>query len=708
MKHATPPTGRLIALIALPALLACATSASAQTPTPSPTPEPLYACSGRINTLIRNYTKDYLQIVTSCERARLDTGLPANCATDQDTLQAIDSAADSLAGEIAKCTPAALDAFCPLGADVPAEFPGGVNGTGPDSLRSRLAKLVADIFTTPFDGCTRPAPGTANTDAVSCATALGDTVTDALVEPLEAEFFNCERDRIKFPSHEICVDDVNGEPSSAGLLSDQASVLAEVEQIGSNDCGAPDLATLGCPLGASSLEDLQTALSARVAVLVQELNVDVYHSDCQGPRPGEPSEPVPADVTLEPSMRKKKLGCGQTIDSAFMNGDNAISFDSDLDCGPSPTATDGIVVAKDGLKLSGRAGKLWSIRGPRRSSLRTGAGIKLLPGVARVQIRNFKAIENFGVGILDAEDGTNKKLQIVKTTVRRNIQAGLRIRSQRAVIDQVTADKNGIGMDLSGDGIKVKGSSAKGSAYPPKVGIQLSGVDRNLSGSVVVISPLNTIELNGGVGIHVLSGAHFINQNDIKNNVGNGIEIDPLAAGTLVKQNSVKSNVDGIVVNGDQNTIDGNACEDNLGDGYVIAGTANVLMGNGSGAKTEHGNGGVGYRITGSNTALDTNHAEANLGSGFVVTGTPTTFTGNNTAEVNHEHGFDIQSAGNTFEGCGAEGNNVDDPQGNPFHEWVFVAGQIDGDGNSAGGDTIGLPSSAGFCDSDNDCPRPK
>lgn len=707
MKHATPPTGRLIALVALPVLLVCATSASAQTPTPSPTPEPLYACAGRMNSVIRAYTAEYLQIVTACERSRLDTGAPTNCANDPDTLDAIDSAASSLLSEIAKCTPAALDAFCPLGADVPAEFPTGVNGTGPDSLRSKLAKLVADVFTTPFDGCARPAPGSIGTDALSCATVISDTVTDNLVEPLEAEFFNCERDRIKFPSHEVCVDDVNGEPSSPGLISDQASVLGEVEQIGSNDCAPADLTALGCPLGVSKLEDLQSELAARIAVLVQELNVDVYHSDCQGPRPGEPTTPVSADVTLEPSMRKKKLNCGQLIDAAYMNGDTAISFDSDLDCGPSQTATDGIIVAKGGLKLNGRAGKLWSIRGPRRTSLRTGAGIKLLPGVTRVQIRNFKAIENFAVGILDADDGTNKKLQIAKTTVRRNVQAGLRIRSQRAVIDQVTADKNGIGMDLSGDGIKVKGSSAKGSLYPPKVGIQLSGVDKNLSGSVVVISPLNTVELNGGAGIHVLSGAHVINQNDIKNNVGNGIEIDLLATGSQVKQNSLKFNANGAVINGDQNLIDGNTAEENLGDGYVIGGNFNTVSGNGSGAKTDRGNGGAGYRVTGANAVLDTNTAEANLGSGFVIEGTPTTLS-SNTAEANIGHGFEILSSGNTAQDSAAEGNNVADPKDNPFHEWVFVAGQIDGDGNSAGGDTIGLPASAGFCDNDSDCPRPK
>ena len=711
MKHATPPpTGRLIAL-ALPVLLACATSAAAQTPTPTPTPEPLYACAGRMNSLIHNYTDDYLQIVMSCEQARLNVGSPADCVVDPDTLTALNDLIAPLSTDIAKCTPAALDAFCPLGADVPSEFGTGVGGAGPDSLRSRLAKLVADVFTTPFDGCARPAPGTANTDAKSCATAISDTVTDALVKPLESEFFNCERDRIKFPSHEVCVDDVNGEPSSPGLISDQANVLSQVDQIGSNDCAPADLTALGCPLGASTLEDLQSELASRIAVLVQTLNVDVYHSDCQGPRPGEPTEPVSADVTLEPSMRKKKLACGQTIDGAFMNGDTGLSFDSDLDCGASQTATDGVVVAKDGVKLNGRAGRGCSTACPRRSSLRTGAGIKLLPGVARVQIRNFKAIENFGVGILDADDGSNKKMQIAKSTVRRNIQAGLRIRSQRAVIDTVTADKNGIGFDLSGDGIKVKGESeAKGSLYPPKTGIQLGGVDKNLNGSIVVLSsPFLKVQLNGGIGVHVIAGPHVISEARIESNVGNGIEIDPLATGSRIDTNSLKFNAGCVVVNGDANIIESNTCEENLGDGYVIAGTGNVVSGNTSGAKTDRGNGGAGYRITGASIALENNAAEANLGSGFVVTGTTTVFK-SNTSEVNWQHGFDIQSSGHVFDTCAAEGNNVADPKAptEPFHEWVLVAGSsAAGDSNSAGGDGIGIPSAGGFCDNDSDCPRP-
>lgn len=705
MKHATPPpTGRLIALVALPVLLACATSAAAQTPTPTPTPNPTYQCAGRIGGGLRNFTTDYLQDLTDC----LVPKASGAACKPSDIQAALDNRIEELGAEIDDCKVDGIINLCPVGGDTAAEVKTALTGASASSFRAKLTQLVADLFTTPYAGCTRPS-GNVSSNANKCAVKIADAIgASDTTKNLEQCFFSCERARILNPKQDLCVDDVIGEPIKQDVIDCQADELSNLDAI-ADRCTEPMLTELGCPLGARSPSDLLALLDERIATLAQEINLGVFHSDCRGTLPGEPTTPVPADVVLKPSGTRKKLACGDKIDGAFLGGDNIVEFASDMDCGPSKTPTDGVVVAKAGVTLSGAAGKLWSIRGPQRSSLRTGAGIRLQPGVPRVQIKLFKAIENFGVGILDAEDGSNKKLSIVKTTVRRNVQAGLRIRSQRAVIDAVTADKNGIGMDLSGDGIKVKGeSAAKGSVYPPKVGVQLSGVDKNLSGSIVVLaSPLLTVELNGGAGIHVLSGAHVISEAKIQNNVGNGVEIDPLATGTLVKRNSVKFNANGIVVNGDQNTVDGNTCDDNLGDGYVIAGTGNIVTGNGAGTKTDHGNAGAGYRITGTGTTLDTNHAEANLGSGFVVTGTPTTFTGNNTAEVNYEHGFDVQSAGNSFEGCAAEGNNVADPKNDPFHEWVFVGGQIDGDGNSAGGDTIGLPATAGFCDNDSDCPRP-
>ncbi|MBY0274204.1 right-handed parallel beta-helix repeat-containing protein [Candidatus Binatia bacterium] len=706
MRHATPRTGRLIALVALPVLLACATSATAQTPNPTPTPNPTYQCAGRIAGGLRNFTTNYLQALADCQAPK-PNGAPCTVNSIQGVLN---NAIKDLEAEVDACKVDGLINLCPAEGDTAAEVKTALTGPSGSSFRGQITKLVEDLFVTSTAGCTRPS-GNVSSNAAKCASKIADAVGSAgNVENLEQCFFSCERARILNPKQDLCVDDVIGEPIKDDVIACQADELSNFAAI-SDRCSTATLAEIGCPLGTDSPSELLARLEERLATLAQQINLDVFHSDCRGTVPGEPTSPVPADVTLLPSNRKTKVTCGQTIDNAFLGSDRTINFDSDLDCGPSKTPTDGLVVAVSGVKLNGRVGKVWSIRGPQRSSLRTGAGIKLAPGVARTEIRNFKAIENFAVGILDADDGSNKKLVISKTTVRRNVAAGLRLRSARALVDTVTADKNGIGFDLSGDGIKVKGvSAAKGSVYPPKTGIQLGGVDKNANGSVVQLTaPGLTVELNGGVGIHVVSGAHLIGEAKIQSNVGNGIEIDPLANGSQVKLNTLKFNAAGIVVNGDQCLVDGNTLEENLGDGIVVGGASNTISNNDSGAKTDRGNGGAGYHVeaTAIGTILDTNSAEANLGSGYVIEGTPTELS-SNTAEANFGHGFQLLATGVTAQDNAAEGNNQSDPKNDPFHEWVFVAGQVDGDGNKAGGDTIGLPSTAGFCDTDNDCPVPK
>lgn len=688
MRHAPTPNVRLIAL-ALPFLLAFAASAGAQ-PTPTTTPNPTYTCARKITSGVFNFTTNYGDLLGDCETTKLegdtcDTSLPGNLA----------NAIEDLNNEVADCDLAGLDALCPLEGDIPAEVQAALTGASAESFRGQLTELITDVFTTSYASCPRPtAP--VSSDALECAAEISDLIgTSGNTEELEKCFFSCERARILDSGLELCVDDVLGEPTKQDVIDCENDKLGNIETL-EDRCTDATVEELGCPLGADTLPELKAALAERLATLVRELNLGIFHAECRGSLPGEPTEPVPATVTMLPSGTVKQLACGQTIGSSFMGGDTSINFDSDLNCGPARTATDGIIVATNRVKLNGRS-KAWSIRGPQRSSLRTGVGIRLAPGVDRIEIRNFKAIENFGVGIQDADEGNNKKLVIVKNTVRRNIQAGLRIRSTRAIIQEVAADKNGIGFDLSGDGIKMKGSFAKGSLYPPKIGIQLGGTDKNLNGSIVVVSPLNTIELNQGVGIHVLQGAHVIMQNQVRDNLGDGILVDLLGVGSRIDSNTLKFNASGIVVNGDANVIESNACEENLGDGYLIAGTGNSLLNNGSGKKTDRGNGGAGYRITGASTSVETNEAEANLGSGFVVTGTPTTFSGNNTAQENHGHGFDIQSGGNTFEGCASEANNQ--AESDDFHEWSFVAGQSDGGGNKAGGDTIALPGTAGACD---------
>ena len=697
MKHATPPTGRLIALVAL-AGLACATSAAAQAPTP--TPNPIAVCANKLTKQgggLRDYTDQALQEFTDCALTRLDGG---SCTP------ALDNEDEDFVGVAAECDADALDALCPLGADTLPEVTEVLVGATATSLKSQLGALIDDIFFAENDGCSRPALPV-NQAASDCADKIVSAISGQdMVGRLEECFYSCELPRLSQGGLELCTDDLTGDPIKESVTQCVAMRLESLDLLESR-CTPAAIQALGCPLGAQSLTGLQQAIEDRVLEFVQQTNLGIFHSPCQGNLPGGPPPPVPADVTLMPSGTRKQLSCGQTIDAAFMGSDTSVNFDSDLDCSGSTTATDGIVVAKSVVTLSGRL-KQFSIRGPQRSSLRTGVGIRLAPGATRVQIRNFKAIENFGVGIEDAVEANNRKVVIVKSTVRRNVQAGIRLRSVRGKLDEITADKNGIGFDLSGDGTKLKNSFAKGSLYERKVGIRLSGVDRNGNGDVVLVSGRNTVELNQGVGIHVVEGAHVIFDNDIRSNGGAAILVDPLVVGNTIDTNRIKLNGEGIVVHGDGTKIDTNGVESTLGHGFVVGGLGNSLLNNSSGKKTDRGNGGHGYVIAGQSVSLEDNAAEANLGSGFLVTGTTTLFKGN-AADVNYQHGFDIRSAGHVFDSCAAEGNNVEDPRApaEPFHEWVLVAGNsASGNNNSAGGDTIGIPGEGGFCYNDDDCPR--
>jgi hypothetical protein len=699
LKHPTPPTGRLIALVAL-ASLACATSAAAQTPTP--TPNPIAVCANKLTKQgggLRDYTDQALREFTDCALTRLDGGSCAPGLGNED---------GDFVGAAAECDVGALDALCPLGADTLPEVTEALVGSVATTLKSQLAALIDDIFFAENDGCARPALPVGN-DAYDCADKIVSAVARKdMVGRLEECFYSCELPRLSQSGLEFCADDLTGDPIKDSVAQCVTKPLESLDLLESR-CTPAAIQALGCPLGAQSLTGLQSAIEDRVLAFVQGTNLGIFHSPCQGNLPGGLPAPVPADVTLLPSGTKKKLSCGQTIDGAFMGSDSTVTFDSDLDCSGATTATDGIVVATSVVTLNGRL-KQFSIRGPQRSSLRSGVGIRLAPSASRVKIRNFKAIENFGVGIEDAEEGNNKKLVIIKSTVRRNVQAGVRLRSARVKIEEVTADKNGIGFDLSGDGTKLKNSFAKGSLYDPKEGIRLSGIDKNGNGSVILVSGRNTIELNQGVGIHVVEGAHVIVDNDIRSNGGAAILVDAMVVGNIIDTNRIKLNGQGIVVHGDGTVIDTNSVESSLGDGFVVGGLGNSLLSNSSGKKTDRGNGGHGFVISGQSVSVEDNAADANLGSGFLVTGTTTLFKGN-TSEVNYQNGFDIQSAGHVFDSCSAEGNNVEAPKApaEPFHEWVLVGGNsASGDNNSAGGKKIGIPAEGGFCDNGDDCRLPK
>jgi len=678
----------LVLRILLVPMLVLATSAHAA---PGPTPNPVHVCAGKITTALRSYSEDVIHAVAGCRVKLLRTpgdGCAARLGGELANL------ARDLEQQIAGCSAEAAHALCPLEAKsiVPAlrdAIAGDV-----DSVKSALVKLVDDLLVTE-QSASCPRPRTVVTKALrECADRIAQS-TETTTEQLQQCFFSCERANLVAANREPCVDDVTGDPLDAGVAQCVTSRTADVMDV-ANRCDVDEIVALGCPLGATRVFEFVERLADRLTSIAQSLNLRVFHSRCQGALPGRPTETTPALVTLEPSMVQKQLACGAVIDAAFMGRNSRISFDTDLDCGPSPTATDGMIVARSSITLAGRL-RSRTIRGPSRSSLRTGAGIRLAPGVSRVRILNFKSIESFGVGIEDALEGDNKKVVIQKTTVRRNVQAGVRLRSPRTVIEQVTADKNGIGFDLSGDGTKLKASIARGSLYEPRTGIRLSGSDRNANGSVVTLK-LNTVESNEGAGIEIAEGAHVLTQNTVRGNGGDGIVIQAAGAGSYVDSSVVKLNGRGIVVLGDVNRIDSNTCEQNFGAGFLVEGVGNVLEQNKSGKKTDRGNVGPGFAIVGTDTRLYANQAEANLGPGFLIAGTTAQFKGNG-SQGNVGIGFDIQSAGNPLESCAAEANGG--------AEWLLAPCNLDQSGNRANGTTIAIPAGGGTCEGQGVCDPP-
>jgi hypothetical protein len=669
----------LTAMLAPPLLPAPAVAAAA---------DPVHDCSGRLTTALRSFTEDYLHVVAGCRVKLLRT--PSDGCAGKLAAEVANLARD-LEKQITGCDADAVRALCPLEAKVLVPNLRDAILTRDGSLQAQLTALVDDLLVRPqAEGCPRPAAPVGN-DVRECAARVTQLVEQA-TEELEQCAFSCERANLVAANREPCVDDLTGAPLDAGVGECVARKTAQLEEIASR-CDDAAVVALGCPLGATRTSQLVDRLGERIGQIALDLNRRVFHSSCQGSLPGQPTAPTPALVTLEPSQRQRTLECGAVIDDAFLGKNHTVHLDTDLDCGPATTATDGIVVARSGVTLSGRS-RTRSIRGPRRSSLRSGAGVRLLPGVSRVRIQNFKAIESFGVGIADAPEGNNKKVVVRKATVRRNVQAGVRLRSPRALVEQVTADKNGIGFDLSGDGIKLKECVAKGSPYEPKVGVRLSGADRNANGSVVNVS-LCTSEGNEGVGVEIVEGAHVLRQNVVRANRGDGIVVQPGASGSRIDSSNVKLNARGIVVLGDGNRLESNTCEENFGDGFVVEGDDNVLEQNKSGKKTDRGNLEAGFRVRGAGTILYVNEAEANVGPGFVVESTTASFKGNSALQ-NGGAGFALPSSGNVVEACAAEAN--------AGPEWLLDPGNVDRGGNKANGKSIALPAQGGQCEGPSAC----
>lgn len=690
MKPRVPTPLRLVLLAASLVLPA---------PAPAQTTHPLYACANRVAGGLRDYTDEASNILFDiCGAERLKAGTIGEVCT-----RAVDV---EIAGNTgAKLSPVANHAecetagnpsdqsrtlfrkLCPLESRTTTIFLD--NAVGPDSgtLRADLTALADDLFKTVYDGCPRPTGAIGDNAVKDCADQIADVAQREAEEILQC-FISCERANLG--DADACVNENTGNPTAESLIDCIAKNSGDVEEI-ENDCNQNShVSDLGCPLGAGTVSALIDALAARLESYAQTVSFATFHSSCRTSTTGPPAEMVPANVTLLPGGTQKQVSCGQTLDDAFFGADNILRFDTDLDCSAADTAVNGIVVAKSTVTISGNE-KTRQISGPSRRSLRTGAGIVVAPGVKRVTLTGFRRIQNFGIGVLAM--GDNRKLIVQRSTLFRNLQAGIRSDSPKTKVVEVVADRNGIGFELSGNDSIIKRSEARASepqsasaADPlsPGWGFHLHGTDTDLDG--ITVRCTQCTAQTGRVGFVLEGDGQLVENSFARSNVGDGVWVDGTA--NRFRNNSVKLNTaSGVVLKGAGNAINKNQSDENGAAGFLVTGTSNTLLGNGAGSLTDKGNGGVGFLVTGAGNVLDTNEAEANLGGGFLLQATPAVFKGNR-ADSNGGVGFDVATSGTALDSNTAEMS--------AGVEWQVAAGNVDESGNRANGRTIVIPTEGG------------
>jgi len=683
---------------------------------------PLWSCADLVTRGLRAYVENGTARLDRCEQARREGQSIADCPADSEVASYFANLDDDFQKTVDDCYPpdkAVPDqpgrALCPIESRSLSVLLNHTTDSTPPapnepdqtiSVRLQLTQLVRDLWVTPFPGCTRPTSRITNQHVLQCA----DTIAEAAdVKGKEAAqcFFSCEKNNLA--SSDACVDDTTGDPIDDDVIACVAEKTGPNEDLQpiASDCTSADLAALGCPLGEQTVDGFLEALGARLEDFAQDLNFATFHSDCRTSLPNDPVPIVPAQVTLEPSLTKKQVNCGQVLDADFFGSDRKVSFDTDLNCvsvttpAPGQTAINGIVVARTGVVINGRA-RQRTISGPGSRKLRTGAGILLAPGVKRVRVVGFKRIQNFAFGVRDSDAADNKGMQVLKSTLFRNLEAGVYSRSLRTRIVDTTLDRNGIGADLGGDDsvmnrgfVRRSEPQSKDAQTPlsPGWGALLTGTDANASGVTVRI--VGT-EFDGNrLGIVVQTDHHLVEQNKVQTPTDprpdpseparDGIWV--VGSSNRINSNSVKFNTgNGIVVDGDLNELEANRCEDNDENGYVVSGDANQLVNNDAGSMG-HGNHLAGYLVDGTNTVFDTNHAEANLGQGFRIE-TPTAQFKAGSAKSNGGIGFEIMSDGNDLESNSAEANGGT--------EFVIAPNNTDGGGNKKNGSTFHFTATGG------------
>lgn len=652
------------------------------------------SCSKRIAKGLKSFSSATAEILGECEIDDLeDDEIFVSCAEDEEVLKDRYKANSKLWREVRKCGAAAIRAVCPLGAKTLDELSIAVDqsASGPGLL---LESLMADLFKTNLNGtCSRPV-ATVSKKAEECASRLVRVVEEVNDDALKCHY-KCELSNLRSSYREPCVDPDTNLPSSGGKLEsclersreDLQDVLTE--RCIDDDASSNEtlLTELGCPLGESRPDYLAVMLWERMYRGLIELNTQTFRSSCKSNLDGEENpDLIPAVATLSPSGIQTTVTCGQVLDRVFFRGasderdDTDLDFESNLDCRDATTGVDGFVINHGGVKITGR--EKWSIEGPRSSRLRTGFGIRIAPGISDVSIKKFRAIQRFAVGIGDV--GFSDNIDIDSVGLRRNVQVGVRLSASRVRIENIRADRNNIGLEISGRDSSVLNSRITRSEGVDGIGMILGlpfgDTLEQVNPRAVRVSSVD-FEGNQGVGLWITGGAHQVEESDFVGNGSDGIRID--GWGSKIENNSIKSNGgNGITLYGTANELTANRSDLNGLAGYSvgIGALLNDLNNNGAGTPTDQGNLGVGFEIFGAGTIVENNRAEANGDQGFYVATTTSAVDGNY-AGGNRGVGFEIAVSGNNLDTNVAERNDL--------AEFVIAAGNVDGQGNRANGATF-------------------
>lgn len=680
------PTLRIIGIAALATSLVCAGLADQAVGAD----QRVRKCAKRLTNGIETLSEDVLETAGDCHLENLAEDEPnLNCSTDEDVVEDIVKAEEKLNRNARKCDTAAFRAICPLGAKTTEDFTPAIL-TGPTAYVRGLDDILFELFAESHaPECPRPPEGSELPSKVEDCTKDLEQATREATEDLQKCFFGCMQAELNAPLDEPCIDETTGYPINhkvAECVEETFDDFADFIHDGCfNTAQDPDkhIRTIGCPMGASTIQNASTLLWHAIYSNVRATNLAIFVSPCRTTIDGgggEGGDPIPANVTLLPSLTTKQVHCGDVLNASFFGGDTTLRFDSDLDCGPVTTPTDGIVVATSGVTIDGDTRKRL-ISGPSGGANRTGAGIRVAAGATNVKIKDFKGIDFFGVGIGDA--GNNTGLEIDRVTVRRNTIAGIRLTTPGADVEDVVADRNVIGFDMAGDDSQLRKVRARRSGPLPGYGAYLHGSDTNGNGRTVRLSE-SDVEDNV-IGVWAEGQGHRIEENEFRANTvqsavvaGTGIRLD---------DNSIKLGAgDGVLVSGDANVITANRSDQNLGAGYIVSGNNNQVNGNGSGSLSDLGNGGPGYRVEGTGNDFTSNRAEANIGAGFLVSAA-------NVIRSNDSRGN--QGAGFQITGSGASLNtNVGESNG--AAEFVIAPNNIDLAGNRANGATFNFGAGGG------------